>query len=228
MCAPVALGIASFGASALGAVGQHQSASAQAAAQNAAATNNYKYQLKVRERNWDNTRHVYNRKLYQYGQQIDENSLAAARAYSSAQRNLDEQYKSASFKSEANLAKLIRSRGNFAAAGRTGRSANRLASEQMMQFGRGQAVIAENLVSGMNKYNQTTMGINRELLSSNRKAYEKVAIQPQPTVAPAQPVMTPGPSGLSLASGLVSAGTSGFNTYDSLTPGGAFGQRVDG
>ena len=42
MCAPAALAVASFGASAMGAVGQHQSASAQAAAQNQAAIGNYK------------------------------------------------------------------------------------------------------------------------------------------------------------------------------------------
>ena len=227
MCAPIALGAAAFGAQAIGAVGQHQSASAQAAAQNAAATNNYKYQLKVRERNWDNTRHVYGQKLHQYKQQVNENQLAAARAYSAAQMNLNEQYKSAAFNRENALSKLVRSQGNFAAAGRTGRSADRLRAEQMMQFGRGQAVVAENLMSAQSKYNQTTMAVNRDLLSTNRRAYQNVAIAPQPTVAPVAPTMTPGPSGLSLATGLLEAGTSGFNTYDQLTPGGAFGQRVD-
>lgn len=227
MCAPVALGVASFATGALGAVGNYQSASAQASAQNAAAANNYKYQLQVRRRNWDNTKHVYGRKLFQYDQQLDENSLAAARAYSKAQLNLNEQYRQAAFRSEGNIAKLLRSQGNFAAAGRTGRSADRLNAEQLMQYGRGQAAIAENLMTARNKYFDNTMDTNRELLSANRRAYEKVAIRPMPTVAPAPPTMMPGPSGLSLAGGLLSAGMSGFNTYDSLTPGGAFGQRVD-
>ena len=41
MCAPaVALGVASAAASGMGAIGQHQSASAQAAAQNKAAVGN--------------------------------------------------------------------------------------------------------------------------------------------------------------------------------------------
>ena len=226
MCAPV-LAAASFASGAIGAVGNYQSAQAQADAQNAAAVNNYKYQLKVRERNWDNKRAVYNQKLKQYDQQINENSLAAARAYNKAQLNLNEQYKQAAFKTEGNLAKLIRSRGNFAAAGRTGRTADRLSAEQMMQYGRGQAVLAENLMTQGTQYKYTTMGINRENLSANRKAYQNVAIAPQPTVAPAPPTMMPGPSGLSLAGGLLEAGMSGFNTYDTLTPGGAFGQRVD-
>ena len=67
------------------AIGQHQSASAQAAAQNQAAINNYKYQLKVRERKWDQTRHVYGRKIQQFKETVDENQMAAARGYAAAQ-----------------------------------------------------------------------------------------------------------------------------------------------
>ena len=96
-----------------------------------------------------------------------------------------------------------------------------------MQYGRGNAVMAENLMSAQTGFRNKTEGLNRELLSANRKAYSDVAIAPQPGVAPVRPVMTPGPSGLSLAGGLLGAATSGFNTADSLTPGGIFGQRVD-
>ena len=71
----------------MGAIGQHQSASAQAAAQNKAATSNYKYQLKVRERNWDRERFRYNRQLVQYDSQVTrELSMAGQRAYAGAQR----------------------------------------------------------------------------------------------------------------------------------------------
>jgi len=227
MCEPISLGIASAASGAMGAIGSHQSASAQASAQNAAAINNYKYQLKVRERNWDQTRNVYSTKLHQYDQTIDENQMAAARGYQSAQMNLTEQFKQAAFSQESRLAKLVRSQGNFAAAGRTGRSADRLGAEQMMQFGRSNAVMAENLMTGQNKYNAATENIYRQQLSADRKAYSNVAIAPQPGVAPVRPVMTPGPSGLSLASGLLGAATSGVSTADQMTPGGLFGQRVD-
>jgi len=227
MCEPISLGIATAASGAMGAIGSHQSASAQASAQNAAAINNYKYQLKVRERNWDQTRNVYSTKLHQYDQTIDENQMAAARGYQSAQMNLTEQFKQAAFSQESRLAKLVRSQGNFAAAGRTGRSADRLGAEQLMQFGRSNAVMAENLMTGQNKYNSATENIYRQQLSADRKAYSNVAIAPQPGVAPVRPVMTPGPSGLSLASGLLGAATSGVSTADQMTPGGLFGQRVD-
>ena len=228
MCAPaIALGAASAAASGMSAIGQHQSASAQASAQNQAAINNYKYQLKVRERKWDQTRHVYGQKIHQFNQTVDENQMAAARGYAAAQRNLNSQFSKAAFNQEGRLAKLVRSQGNFAAAGRTGRSVDRLGAEQMMQYGRGNALMAENLIGAQAGYDNKTESLNRQLLSANRKAYSDVAIAPQPGVAPVAPTMMPGPSGLSLASGLLSAGMAGVNTTDQMTPGGLFGQRVD-
>ena len=227
MCAPVALGIATAATGVMGAVGQHQSAQAQANAQNTAAINNYKYQLKVRERNWDQTRYIYGRKIHQFNEEVSENRMAAARGYAAAQRNLNEKFKQAAFTNESRLATLVRSQGNFAAAGRTGRSADRLEMEQMMQFGRGRAAIGESLMSAQTGYRGSVENIRRQELSANNQAYEQVAIRPTPGVAPVRPTMMPGPNGLSLASGILGAGLSGFNTFDTLTPGGAFGQRVD-
>ena len=218
MCAPAALGVASFASGALGAVGQHQSASAQASAQNAAATSNYKYQLKVRERSWDREVHRYGRQLHQYDSTLQENSMAGQRAYSGAQRKLNSAYQQASLKQQANLVNLLKGSGQGAAAGRTGRSATRLDNQIVGQFGRNQAIAAENLMGAGFAYNRQVEGIQREVDSSNKQAYEKVALAPQAGVAPPPPVMTPGPSGLGLAAGILDAGVSGFSTYNSLKP----------
>jgi hypothetical protein len=218
MCAPAALGVASMASGALGAVGQHQSASAQASAQNAAATSNYKYQLKVRERNWDREVHRYGRQLHQYDSQLQENSAAGQRAYAGAQRKLNSIYQQASFKQQANLVNLLKGSGKMAAAGRTGRSSARLDNDIVSQFGRNQAIAAENLMGAGFAYDRQVEGIQREIDSSNKQAYEKVALAPQAGVAPPPPVMTPGPSGLGLAAGILNAGVSGVNTYNELSP----------
>mgnify|MGYP001158243758 CR=1 FL=1 len=227
MCAPIALGAASLATGAVGAIGDYQSGQAQAAAANQAAANNYKYQLKVRSRNWDQQRHIYGQKISQFEEQVSENRLAAARGYAAAQRNMNEKFKQAAFSNESRLSRLVRSQGNFAAGDRAGKSADRLSMEQMMQFGRGRAAIGESLMSAQNNMIATNENIRRQELQANNKAYQQVAIRPQPGVAPVAPTMVPGPSGLSLAAGLLGAGSAGFNTYDQLTPGGAFGQRVD-
>jgi hypothetical protein len=218
MCAPAALGVASFATGALGAVGQHQSASAQAAAQNQAATSNYKYQLKVRERSWDRERHRYGRQLYQYEDARQENSLAGSRAYAGAQRQLNTAYQQASLKQQANLVQLLKGTGKQAAAGRTGKSAARLDNDIVSQFGRNQAIAAESLMGANQAYDRQVANTQREINNANTQAYEKVALAPQEGVAPPPPVMTPGPSGLGLAAGILDAGIGGYQTYNSLTP----------
>jgi len=218
MCAPMALGVASMASGVLGSVGQHQSASAQANAQNAAATSNYKYQLKVRERNWDREVHRYGRQLHQYDSALQENSMAGQRAYAGAQRKLNSIYQQASFKQQANLVNLLKGSSGAASAGMTGRSAQRLDNDIVSQFGRNQAIAAESLMGANQAYDRQVEGVQREIDSSNKKAYEKVALNPQAGVAPPPPVMTPGPSGLGLAAGLIGAGVSGYQTYNSLKP----------
>ena len=223
MCEPISttslvLGGLSAASGAASAVGSHQSASAQANAANSAATSNYKYQLKVRERNWDRERFRYNRQLVQYDTQVAENSMAAQRAYAGEQTKLNNIYKSAAVKQQSNLVALLQNSGKGAAAGRVGRSAQRLDSDLVGQFGRSQAIAAESLMGAQMAYDDRTEALRREQIGANNKAYEQVAINPQAGVAPPPPVMTPGPSGLSLAAGLDEAGVGGYNTYKSLNP----------
>ena len=161
MCAPAAVGALSFGSSALGAVGQHQSASAAAAAQNEASIREYKYQLKVRRKNWDRERERYAHQVTQYKTKTLENEAAANRAYVSEQTRLNNIYKKASFAQQDQLVKLAQSSGQVAASGRTGRSAQRLDTNVVSQFGRNQAIMAESLLGAQAAYNTRTGGIRR-------------------------------------------------------------------
>ena len=219
MCSPAAaLGVASFGVSAAGAVGSHQSAQAQANAQNKAASNNYKHRMKVRERNWDRERFRYNTNLVQYQRNLSENALAANRAYASEQQKLNNIYKQASFRNQANLVKLVQGSDRAAAAGMTGRSAQRLDNQIVSQFGRNQAIAAESLFGAGMAYQDRVGSINRSLQGDNNKAYQNVAVQPMPDLAAPPPVMTPGPSPLSLVAGIGSAALGGIGTYNELAP----------
>ena len=216
MCAPAALAVAQVGVAAAGAVGQHQSASAAANAQNAAATSNYKHQLQVRSRNWDRERFRYNRALTQYDSKLNENALAAQRAYAGEQTKLNNIYKQASFKQQANLVKLVQGTGRVAASGATGKSAQRLDNQIVGQFGRNQAIAAESLIGAQNAFKTNVNNTNLQQQSSNNKAYESVAVQPMQGVAPPPPVMTPGPSPLSLMANIGGAVVGGFSTYNDL------------
>ena len=219
MCSPAAaLGVASFGVSAAGAVGSHQSAQAQADAQNKAASNNYKHKMKVRGRNWDRERFRYNTNLVQYQRNLSENALAANRAYASEQQKLNNIYKQASFRNQANLVKLVQGSDRAAAAGMTGRSAQRLDNQIVSQFGRNQAIAAESLFGAGMAYQDRVGSINRSLQADNNRAYQNVAVQPMPDLAAPPPVMTPGPSPLGLVAGIGGAALGGIGTYNSLVP----------
>ena len=223
MCAPV-LGAMAFGASPLGAIGQPQSASAAAAAQNEAAVGNYKYQLKVRENNWERERERYTAQKAQYQAQTQENQIAAQRAYASEQKRLNSIYQSASFGQQDQLVKLAQGSGVQAAAGRRGRSATRLDTDIVSQFGRNQAIMSESLLGAQFAARTRTDAVNRELVSANNQAYSDVAYAPEVGVAPPPPVMRSGPSGLSLAAGLMGAAVDGASTYAEFNDGKLPGQ----
>ena len=213
MCAPAAVGALSFGSSALGAVGQHQSASAAAAAQNEGAIRNYKYQLKVRRKNWDRERERYAHQVTQYKGKTMENEAAAQRAYASEQTRLNNIYKKASFAQQDQLVKLAQGSGQMAASGRTGRSAQRLDTNVVSQFGRNQAIMAESLLGAQAAYDTRTGAIRRQQISQQNQDYSDVAYAPEPGVAPPQPVMRQGPSGLGLMAGLLGAGVDGISGF---------------
>ena len=199
MCAP-AIGLAG---SVLGSVGQFASGSAAASAQNRAAISQYKYQLKMRRLAWQDTRQQYATKLGQYGNQLAANTEAANIAYAGQQRKLNDIYKKAAFSQQAQLVQLTKGSGKMAAAGRLGKSAERLDLDVVRQFGRNQAIQAESLLSAQYGLQNANRGIRRELLSSNNEAFSKVAVQPKPGVAPPPPTMAQGPSPLSLMGGLL-------------------------
>ena len=135
--------------------------------------------MKIRERNWDREKFRYNRSLSQYQRNLSENALAANRAYAGEQQRLNNIYKQASFKNQANLAQLVQRSDRAAAAGMTGRSAQRLDNQIVSQFGRNQAIAAESLFGAGMAYRDRVGSINRSLQSDNNRAYQNVAIQPQ-------------------------------------------------
>lgn len=214
MCEPTTLlAGAAFGSSALGAIGSHQSASAAARAQNEGAIRSYKHQLKVREQNWNRERERYGHQIAQYRTQTLENDAAANRAYVSEQQRLNNIYKKAGFAQQDQLVKLAQSSGQVAASGRTGKSAQRLDTNVVSQFGRNQAIMAESLLGAQAAYNTRTEAIRREQISQQNQDFSNVAYAPKEGVAPPAPVMRQGPSGLSLAAGLMGSVVDGAQGY---------------
>jgi hypothetical protein len=216
MCEPVTLGALAFGSSALGAIGQHQSASAAARAQNESAVSNYKYQMKIRAAQWNRERVRYANQISQYKQQTLANEEAYSRAVVAEQTRLNNAFKSAAFQNQSSLVQLTKLQGKQAASGATGKSAQRLDNDSLAAFGRNQAIMAENLMSAQSRYRTQNQSLRNELISANNRAFSDVAIAPEPGVAPPRPVMQSGPSSLSLIAGLGNSALQGVSTYNNF------------
>ena len=210
------MGIATAGMGALQAVGSHQQQQAQANAANRSAINNYKYQLKVREQNWNRARSNWENDKINFAETVADNDFASMQGYADAQLQLNEQFKQAAFEEQGALIKLLESTGEMAASGKTGQSAQRVDNSLMAAFGRNKATRTASLVSAKQGYQQTVDEIQRQARDENEMAFDEVAFAPMPDMAPQRPEMQEGPSGLSLALGLAGAGLSGFGKYNSL------------
>ena len=216
MCLPAVAAVASAGSGILGAVGSHQQAQAQADLTNEQSRRQYDYANKQRALDWQGQLSVWGVKRNEFQNQVSENFSAADRAYASEQTQLHEMYQQAAFGQQDQLAQLIGATGSNAAAERSGRSAQRLDTAALGQFGRNNAVIAANLASARNASIQRTYDTTLATNAANRQAHNQVAVAPVAGIAPPQPVMAAGPSGLGLAAGILGGVASGIGAFNSL------------
>ena len=204
------LAAVSLGLGAAQSIGGFFGARNEASERNQAAARQYRQQLKIYEQEYQFAQEVYGTKLQQYAEQIRSIDEAAALGYSRAQTQKNEALKAASFQTQDRLIQLARSTGSVSASGASGKSANRLDAGVMASFGRGQAKMAESLLSGDLKMQQDMQDITNQATSARNRAYSQVAIAPQKRIAPIAPTQVNGPNILDLGLSL------GTNYVDSL------------
>ena len=203
---------------------------AQVRQANQGRINAYTHQLQIRDQNFRRDKALYESDVQGYQAEVADNQFAAQEGYARAQRQLNEVFKQAAFEEQGSLIELLESTG-AAASGRTGKSAQRIDNAVMAKWGRNNAVKAASLSSSKEGYQQAVQDIDRQMRDANAAAFDEVAFAPQPDMMPLAPQLladpTPpmaapgtipvqGPSGLSLATGLLGAGMDGFNTIQGL------------
>ena len=207
MCAPAELGVASAVSSGLGAIGSYQ----QAQAANRAAINNHKYQVQVRDRDWDQTLSIWGAKKTKYKQDLVENNLAAARGYEQAQEGLNRTFETAIQNNEKAFIQYLKNHGQQSAAGRTGRSIDRINTLDIAELERFAGKQAFAMTRSQEAFKQNVGDIRRAAKSERNKLFANVAFAPVPDDAPPPPVTSN--NTLGLLAGLVGAGVSGASTY---------------
>ena len=214
--AAVGFGVAKGASGIMSAIGGHSEATARARAQNQAAVNQYKQQLKIRERDWAQTQTRYATQLGVYDRQTKANTAAASLAYGRQQQQLNDVYSRQNIALQ-NMALTLAQRGGAAAAsGKSGRSASRLDANIVGQYARNQGLMADNLMRSRLSMQQAQMDTRNQLISANNRAYDKVAINPLKTVEPLKPTQVSGPSTLSLIGNIGNAALDGFSAGTGL------------
>ena len=209
-----ALAIANAG---LGFLGKQQ----EQRAANRAAINNFKRQEEARERDWNQALSIWGARTTKYEQDIDEGNLAAARGYEQAQEGLNRTFETAIQNNEKAFIQYLKNHGQQSAAGRTGRSIDRINTLDIAELERFAGKQAYAMTRSQEAFKKNVGDIRRAAKSERNKLFANVAFAPTPDIAPPPPVTSN--NTLGLLAGLVSAGVSGASTYKQFG-GKAFGQ----
>ena len=208
MCDPV---VASFGSSAVSAIG----GAMQTSASNKAKKKDYEYKLKVRENRWMRERSGYQTKIVQYKTNLSEANIAAQRAYSKSQISLNNIRSKAMLDHQEDFKSMLKAEGAIEASaaerGIRGATVQRMISTNLADLGRSNAQRSRALTLSKYAYFDHNAGVARKLRSKQNQLFGKVAIQPTPDLAPPAPVMQNVGSQLFL--GLAGAGFDAAGAY---------------
>jgi hypothetical protein len=153
----------------------------------------YEHQLKVRERKWMQTRTTYATKKVQFEQEVDQASIAAQRAYSRTQHQLNNAKSLAILENQEDFKKMLANEGaievSAAERGIRGRALARQLVMNKGNFGISQALRSRGLAQAGYMARQSNEDVNRKLKGQLNRSFGKVAIQPIADMAPPKPVM---------------------------------------
>tara|TARA_R100001082_G_C4331120_1_gene145689 strand:- start:12 stop:758 length:747 start_codon:yes stop_codon:yes gene_type:complete len=197
----------------------------QARARNKAARRQYEDQLKQREANWYQSLTVWGARRNKYYAELNENDLAAQRGYTQAQQGLNDVFAAAAQRNEQALIKYFNQSGKLAAAGRTGRTADRIATLDIAALERQAGKELYRLTRSEEAFKQNVTNIRNAQRSQRNKLFANVAFAPVPGLTPPPPVYENASPVLGLLSaGLQAAAQGGM--FDG-GPGNAAGSQGD-
>lgn len=214
------LGIAQAGMGVASAIGGFNSESNAIKARNAQALKIYERQKMEWYRGIVDSHTRYRLKKNEFAEQVDYNNQAYNDMTQAGNRRLDQIRQAARFADVKDQKKLAMDVGKVMATGQSGKSTQRLRGAAMADFGRNQAIRAQNLTNEVQQQQIANKRGLRQLNKSNRDAFSNVAYAPQNPLAPVAPLLQSGPSGLALAGNIGSSLLSGVSTASSLTPSG--------
>ena len=153
----------------------------------------YAHQLKVRERKWMQTRTTYATKKVQFEQEVDLANIAAQRAYTRTQIQLNNARSMAILQNQEDFKKMLQNEGDIevsaAERGIRGKSVARQLLQNQANFGIGQAMRSRALATAGFNAKEAMQDTRRQLKTQLNRSFGKVAVAPVQDFAPPPPQM---------------------------------------
>ena len=172
---------------------------------------NWKYSNDARDFEYNQALRIYDKSKDVYGQQLGFNQSAASRSYTSEQAKMNEYLQGLAFNKQDMFVELLKAQGANDASGRSsGKSSARLGLGMLSQFGRNNAVMAENLTSFRNQHNVDMSSVALQKRGADLDAFTRLGLKPEKGPTAPKPLTKPTASGssnpaLTIASGIASS-----------------------
>jgi len=164
---------------------------AQARAQNEAAQRQYNFELRRRERNWNQALSIYGAKGVQYDINTSAADMGIAQAYADEQEQKRIARGDAAIKYEEMYRELAKNSefSQILASGGTGRSTARIGRMEQAAYGRKVSEMGRALMMNDRKLDRATAQTVGKMQGYKQEQFAQVAFQPIPGVEPPKPVM---------------------------------------
>lgn len=164
---------------------------AQARTANANARRQYQAAINQRESNWMQSLSVYNAKINQYKENVDNSGVAIQNAYSEAQRKKNDARARAELQYEGLYKELLETNkaSDLLASGQTGRSVARLNTMELAKYGRNINALGREVLYSDREADRVAQQEAGKLIGFRKQQFTDVAFQPIADVEPPQPVM---------------------------------------
>jgi len=157
------------------------------------ATNqlNYQYQLQIRDYEQNLAERQYQQSEKNYKKQLAFNNLAAARAYESENRRMQEIEIGDAFAKQDMLVQETQAVGQVAARGQAGRTAGKAMQAELAGIGRNLAIMEESMKSAYKQYNQNLQSISLQKYGADMNAEAARMLKPERLPEIPEPLAVP-------------------------------------
>ena len=164
---------------------------ADARAANETARRNHQYQLDKREKEWMQTLSITNTERIMHEQTIDNTNLGLSQVYGDIQEKFGDQIGQALQEDEVNWKQFLeQSKGaELAAAGRTGRSIDRISTLDLAEYLKKGSRKAYELTESREELNEAGAKAAGMARAEQMQSFARNAIVRNPDLAPPAPVM---------------------------------------